>query len=316
MSLLVADVGGTNTRFELYEEARLTARVRYVNDDFESFDALLEAYLLAHGRPDSLCAAVAGRVDGGVVWMPNRGWELRERELRERLRAPVKLINDFHAQALAMPGLGSEDYRRLDSLDTHAERPQVVLGAGTGLGEAFLVPVAGELVVVPGEGGHGRYGPRGVRELRFLRWLMARYPGHVSVERVASGPGLVAAYDFLRGIEPRPAAMEREGAAAYIGRRAREGACALCVEAAEIFIDTLADEAATLAIKVNAGLVWLSGGVAPRLGALVERRFRAAFADKGRYRGWLETVPVRLVMHPDPGLLGAKIMAERIARCR
>ena len=189
---------------------------------------------------------------------------------------------------------------------------QVVLGAGTGLGEAYLIPEGDGWRVVPGEGAHGRFGPRDEREIGLLRYLMALYPGHVSVERVASGPGLVCAYDYLRGDAPRHPRMAEEVPGAVILEEGLAGRCPHAEGAIEIFLDTLADEAATVAIKCNAGMVYLSGGMAPRLLPRLAARFRAAFVDKGRYRSWLETIPIRLVVHPDPGLLGAQLAARAL----
>jgi glucokinase len=312
VKLLAADVGGTNSRLALYGPAGCLAHTHAKNDAYDDFTPILSTFVSTHGAPDAACFAVAGRVADGAVWMPNRGWTLRQSVLARIVGAPLVLINDFHAQALAVAQLSASDLVALDDNAAHPGAPRVVLGAGTGLGEALLLPVGDGWRVVPGEGAHGRFGPRDEREVGLLRFLMQDYPDHVSVERVASGPGLVAAYDYLRGDRPRHRRMETEVAAAVILDEGLAHRCPFAVGALEIFLDTLADEAATVAIKCNAGVDFLSGGIAPRLLPQMANRFRAAFCNKGRYGPWLRTVPVRLVVHPEPGLLGAKLAAQAL----
>ncbi len=312
MKLLAADIGGTNSRLALFGPDGCLVQERAQNDDFDGFAPILEAFVARHGRPDAACLAVAGRVDDGVVWMPNRGWTLYAEALSQVVGAPLCMINHFHAQPLAVAHLPSSDLVPLDDLAPVAGAARVVLGAGTGLGEAYLIPEGEDWRVVPGEGAHGRFGPRDEREIGLLRHLMTIFPDHVSVERVASGPGLVRAYDYLRGSTARHPRMADEVPGAVILEEGLAGRCPHAAGAIEIFLDTLADEAATVAIKCNAGMVYLSGGMAPRLLPRMAERFRAAFVNKGRYRSWLETIPIRLVVHPDPGLLGAQLAARAL----
>jgi len=312
MKFLAADIGGTNSRLALFGSEGCIVQERAQNDEFDGFTPILEAFVARHGKPDAACLAVAGRVDDGVVWMPNRGWTLRAEALAAVVDGPLCMINDFHAQALAVGQLSPSDLVPLDDLPPVSGAARVVLGAGTGLGEAYLIPEGEDWRVVPGEGAHGRFGPRDAREIGFLQYLMASFPDHVSVERVASGPGLVRAYDYLRGDAPRHPRMAEEVPGAVIIEEGLAGRCPHAVGAIEIFLDTLADEAATIAIKCNAGMVYLSGGMAPRLLPRMTDRFRAAFCNKGRYRSWLETIPIRLVVHPDPGLWGAQLAARAL----
>lgn len=314
MRLLVGDVGGTNTRLALLEDGVTTARLDARNTEHRGLDALVAGFTKAHGRPDAGCVAVAGPVRRGRVEMTNLAWRIDEAGLSTAAGAPCRIINDFHAQALAMPRLGPEHYETLggDDAALDATSPRVVIGPGTGLGEAFLIPGLDGWTAVPGEGGHTRYAPRTPREVALLEHFTARYGDHVSVERVVSGPGLVAIYDFARGEAPRLPAMAERDPAAVITDEALAGGDAHCVEAVEIFIGALGDEAANLALQVNAGLVYLTGGIPPRIRALLPGRLRAAFEAKGRYATWAKSIPIRLVLHPDPGLLGAQAMAERV----
>ncbi|MCA9527091.1 MAG: glucokinase [Myxococcales bacterium] len=314
MAVLVADVGGTHTRLARVEGGVMGTPWVAPSARVVDMATTLRAFVADAGPVAAACLAVAGPVFGQQVRLTNLGWSLDGADLAAALGVPVRLINDFHAQALAMPHLGPGDVEALDALTPALDRPIAVLGAGTGLGEAFVVPHRGQWIAVPGEGAHTRFAPRDAREIALLGFLMQRHPGHVSVERVVSGPGLVSVYDFLRGEAPPLAAMATEDPAAVITREALAGGDARCVEAVEIFVGVLGDEAASLALKVNAGVVYLTGGIPPRIAPLIRSGIRRAFETKGRYAAWAKTVPIRLVQHPDPGLLGARVMAESLGQ--
>lgn len=318
MRVLVGDVGGTNTRLALYDGPDRVVRAAYKNAEQRSLPELCGAFVAEHaaryGRPRAACIAIAGPVRRGAVVMTNLGWATDEVEMSAAIGARCRLINDFHAQALAMPALSAEDYETIGGHEAAVDEaaPRAVIGPGTGLGEAFLVPSPTGWIAVPGEGAHARFAPRNAREIALLRWLMALYPTHVSVERVVSGPGLESVYDFVRGEAPRLPDMATMEPAAVITREALAGGDAHCREAVDIFIGVLGDEAANLALKVNAGVVYLTGGIPPRIRELIRARIRDAFDTKGRYSGWTKTVPIRLVLHPDPGLVGARQMAASL----
>lgn len=314
MLILAGDIGGTNARLALYEEGALRARCTVSTPDYNGLGPIVEGFLAAErARPDAVCVGVAGPVRSGRARLTNVvDWTLDADELSAQIGAPFRLINDFHAQALAMPRLGPDDYEELGGDLPVPGAPMVVIGAGTGLGEAFLVPGPQGWLVMAGEGSHARFAPRNEREVGLLRDLWRDWPDHVSVERVVSGPGLVRIYDHFRGTEPRPPALQVEDPAPGITARALAGECPHCVAALELFVEAYADEAANLALKCNAGVVWLTGGITPRILPFVRRLFRPAFVAKGRYGAWLETVPVRVVLHPDAGLLGALAGAEEL----
>jgi glucokinase len=314
MRILVGDIGGTNARLALFENDVLVTQQIVSSATASSLTTLVDDFIKTHGQPDACCAGIAGPVLSGQVLMTNLGWTESEEVLTRVAGAPFRLINDFHAQALAMPHLEPGDYVPLDDLPFDDRRHMAVLGSGTGLGEGILARHGSDWVAVAGEGSHGRFGPQNDEQVGLLRHLMNQYPDHVSVERVASGPGLLAVYDYLRDQAPRHSAMVDDDPAAVIVREALNGHCAICVHTVEIFVDVLADEAASLALKCNAGLIYVSGGIPPRIMPFMTDRFRAAFENKGRYRYLLEATPVRVVTHPDPGLMGAKIMAEQMLR--
>lgn len=320
MRVLVGDVGGTNTRLALYDGAEAVAGFEVRNAAHAGLAQIAAGFVAEHGarhgRPQAACIGIAGPVRRGAVVMTNLGWRTDEAEMSAAVGAPCRLINDFHAQALAMPRLAPGDYESIggDESRVEADAPRAVIGPGTGLGEALLVPGPAGWIAVPGEGAHTRFAPRDDREIGLLRFLMARHPDHVSVERVVSGPGLVSVYDYLRGEAPRLPAMASDDPAAVITREALAGGDPHCAAAVAIFVGVLGDEAASLALKVNAGVVYLTGGIPPRIAPLIRSGIRRAFEAKGRYSAWAKTVPIRLVRHPDPGLLGARVMAESPGR--
>lgn len=314
MRTLIGDIGGTNTRLAIADGGHIVRRVTWPSEG--GLEPLLDRFLTEQAeRIQAACLAVAGPVFGGAVHLTNLGWRLDAARLSARLGVPVRLINDFHAQALAVTALTPQDWVELAPTrqsDQVAGDCIAVLGAGTGLGEAILAPGEHGWVVVAGEGSHKRFAPRNTQEIELLRAFAARYGEHVSVERVASGPGLVAIYDHLRGSAPRHPAMQQMAPAAVITREALAGGCPTCQATVDIFIGVLADEAAGVALQCNAGAVYLGGGIAPRLLPLLRCRFRPAFESKGRYGPWLATLPVRVLTHPDPGLLGARIAAQAL----
>ena len=314
MRLLTGDIGGTNARLAFFEGQELLAQETVPSASASGLGEIVHRFIQRHGKPDACCAGVAGPVLSGRVLMTNLGWEEHEAQLTEVAGAPFRMINDFHAQAIAMPYLKPGDYIPLDNLKYDEGRHMAVLGPGTGLGEAILARDGNRWVAVSGEGSHGRFGPQDEEQIGLLRHLMAKYPEHVSVERVVSGPGLINVYDYLRGSEPRHPAMETENPAAVIVREALAGSCKICIKTVEIFVDALADEAASLSLKCNAGMVFVSGGIPPRIMPFMAERFRRGYENKGRYRYMLEKTPIRVVTHPDPGLMGARIMAEQMAR--
>jgi glucokinase len=269
---------------------------------------------------DRACIAVAGPVEGGEAHLTNRGWTVREGELAELLRIPrVRVINDFEALGHSLAFLGEADRLAIQEGIRNAKGPMLLLGAGTGLGQAVVVPRAAELGVdvLATEGGHATFAARTEEEWALQRHLAARH-GHVSWERVLSGSGLHAVYRFLvetgRCEEDRAtaAAMSLQDPAAVVTARGAEDLDPCCRRALDIFMACYGARAGDAALAAGAtGGVSIAGGIAPRIATvLVERSdFLDAFLDKGRLEPWLRTVPVHVVMRRDAALLGAAVAA-------
>ncbi|MBI3993567.1 MAG: glucokinase, partial [Candidatus Lambdaproteobacteria bacterium] len=224
----------------------------------------------------------------------------------------VRFVNDFTAVCHAIPHLRPDDVQAVGGGRALAGHPIAVLGAGTGLGEGILVPHGDAFLVVPSEGGHTDFAPRSALEIRLLTYLTEKF-NRVSYERIVSGPGLVNLYEFLRdreGMAENPGVreeMRRDSAPPVISRHGLARSDALCERALDLFCSIYGAEAGNLALKVLArGGVYLAGGIAAKVIArLREGGFRQGFEHKGRYTAFLETVPTLVIVHPQPGLMGA-----------
>jgi len=321
MRVLAGDIGGTTTRLALMEGPAVLHQRRYPSGEFQEFAHVLAAFLAEAPQPfpEAGCLAVAGVVHGNRVRATNLPWTLDGEEIRDafRLRRLV-LINDFQAAAWGVTRVGPEHLVSLGGGAPDPEGPRAILGAGTGMGQALVIPCSDGLKVLPSEGGHADFAPGNRMEIRLLEHLMEDFP-HVSVERVLSGSGLVAIYRFLARDSGMPEdsevarAMALEDPAAVVTRHALAGTAPLCVEALSMFCSAYGSEAGNLALKCLAtGGVYIAGGIAPRiLPVLTAGGFREAFEAKGRMAGVLREIPVHVVTHPEPGLLGAGFIALR-----
>ncbi len=341
MRLLAGDIGGTKALLALYEgEAGALTRVRkerIPSNDHESLEALVAAFLAQESPENSrapvdlACFAIAGPVADDRCQTTNLPWVIDARHLEEHLRIPsVTLLNDFAAIAHGVLHLDADQCVVLTDLPVDPMGPVAILGAGTGLGEAILVPTPDGPRVLPSEGGHVDFGPRDELEVSLLRFLLERHD-RVSVERVVSGLALPSIYEFVvtRHLAPEdPAVRQRmkdEDPGAVIGTLAVEAKSpdggegdAACVRTMEIFVSLYGSEAGNLALKaVPTGGLYVAGGIAPKILPLLEDgRFMTAFRSKGRMAKLLETIRVTVVTEPEVGLLGAVAYAESLARAR
>lgn len=312
--ILAGDIGGTNTRLGLFDAAGLepAALGIFPSREHGSLRELVAAFLEAHPeRVDRACLGVAGPVeDGRRVDATNLAWRVDADDLRRVIGAvPVRLLNDLEANAYGLAALGEGDFEVLQPGLADARGNAAVVSAGTGLGEAGLFWDGARHHPFATEGGHTELGPRGELQVELYRWLAARH-GHVSYERVCSGPGLVNCLAFL---------ADRRGVAApdgldapAISSAALAGSDPLAVAALDLFVDVYGAEAGNMALKVMArGGVFLGGGIAPRiLPKLRDGAFVAAFRDKGRFRDLLGQVPIRVILNDRAALLGAALCAQ------
>jgi glucokinase len=306
MRILAGDIGGTKTILRCVGPDGEAIERRYESGDYSTFDDLLGEFLsLVDGPVDAACFAVAGPVIAGRGDVTNLSWVIEAEPLASNFPiGRVSIINDFHAVALGVPLLGRDDCLSIHKGSRVQEAPIAILGAGTGLGEAF-VTFAGEVwTVIPSEGGHADFAPQDERQAQLYIELHKRH-GHVSWERLVSGQGLVNIFTFLGGKEDDPARVAELAT----------GGDALALEAMAMFVDVYGAEAGNMALRVLArGGVFLAGGVAAKnVRFFTDGRFVEAFVRKGRFRELLEGIPVDLIVNERVGLLGAAEMARRTA---
>jgi len=309
---LVADIGGTNIRFALVPEGSSEPQqeVSMLCADFRGLEEAARRYLSTVGVPSVSEAAfdVATAVTGDFIKLTNSPWAFSIEQTRRVLGLTrLVVINDFTALALALPDLAPRELRQLGGGTAVAAAPLALIGPGTGLGVSGLLPGAapGQWVPLQGEGGHVSLAAANRREADVLQALRDTF-GHASAERAVSGQGLEALHAAIGRLDSLPTRTSLS--AAEISRRALAGSDARCVEVLDLFCGFLGNVAGNLALTLGArGGVYIGGGIVPRLGdAFMRSRFRACFEDKGRFRAYLEAIPV-FVIHADvsPALLGA-----------
>lgn len=325
--LIAADVGGTKTLIGLF--ARGTPRPAPLatrslpTGDYAGIGAMLSAFLAdvsadaALPRIEAAALGVAGPVVDGRAQLTNVGWALSAREVSAQLGTPrVVLLNDLAAMAASVEVLRADERASLQDGVPDASGPAAVIAAGTGLGQALLPRVDGRLQPLATEAGHADFAARTDREVGLLRFLRERY-GRAEVEQVLSGPGLANLHRFTHTGAPCGAGIDadRADAPAAISREGLDGRCAACREALDLFVEAYGAEAGNLALRSlpTAGL-FVGGGIAPRiLPALREKRFLAAFRAKAPMHDLLARIPVTVILNPDAGLIGAAVVAERLA---
>ncbi|MEM6989065.1 MAG: glucokinase [Myxococcota bacterium] len=329
MRVLAGDIGGTTARLAICEVDGSTVRrdiqAVYGSQSYDSLEQIAREFIASNSvEVHVACFGVPGPVRGRRAQTTNLPWQLDADELERNLAIKsVHLINDLEATARGLATLAAADFLELRPGAPGASGNQGMLAAGTGLGEAGLRWDGRRHRAFASEGGHTDFAPTTEREDALLQWLRAKFGGHVSWERVVSGPGLVNLYEFLQTSKPTEAnkaiadaiANGNDGPEAIVVGATRDGD-PRCVEVLEWFMELWGSEAGNVALKYLAtGGMFLAGGIAPKIvKQLAASRFIERFDDKGRLRSLLETVPIRIVTNDSTTLQGAAHLAARRAR--
>lgn len=323
MRVLAGDIGGTHTRLALARVAggqvSLERVERYRNADHPALEPILADFIAASGSVDRCCLAVAGPTDGQHVALTNLAWRIDAQAIAAQFHVPhARLINDFAAVGWGLNTLGAEDVTVLQAGQVQPQAPRLALGAGTGLGVSLCVwhesLQGGHHRPLASEGGHIGFAPVDAQQNRLLAFLQGLH-GRVSVERILSGPGLVALYRFCLHEAGLPEAgnllLAAPDPAQAIGNAGLQGSDANATTVLKLFASILGQTAGDLALVARAeGGIYLAGGIAPKLlPALQISDFQAGFNAKGRFADWTRQQQVSVILDPDIGLKGAAVAA-------
>lgn len=338
--LLAGDIGGTKTILELVELAPTGKLHRlhqetYPSQEYADLVPMIEQFLASAAqtgempKPDKACLAIAGPVLHNTAKLTNLPWVLETGRLQQELGiAQIRLINDFAAVGYGVLGLQSQDIHTLQTGELDPSAPIAVIGAGTGLGEGFLIRLGDDRYqVFPSEGGHIDFSPRNALEFELQQYLLRKYElDRVSVERVVSGQGVVAIYQFLRDRQELPESPELSkivkaweqdqinvSPAAAISKAAQEKSDRLSQQTLKLFIEAYGAAAGNLALKLLPyGGLYIAGGIAVKnLTFMQEGSFLEAFSAKGRISPLMTRIPIHIILNEQVGLLGAAICAAR-----
>ena len=316
--ILAGDIGGTKTNLGLFRRGKkrpvLKVLETYPSGAAPSLEHIVKSFLGKHQvRISKACFGIAGPVIGGRVKTTNLPWDVSEARMQRQLQfSHVSLINDLTATALAVPFLSRKELFPLNKARGRKGQNIAIIAPGTGLGTGFLIPWEGKHIPISSEGGHVDFAPNSKIEVELWEYLSKEY-GHVSIERILSGPGLVKIYSWLKdsGRYREPAWLtnrikEMEAAAAISEVGLADGH-PLCVEALNVFVSVLGAAAGNLALTaMTTGGVYLGGGIPPKiLPKLQEPLFIQAYKNKGRFTKLLEKIPVKVILNPKAALLGA-----------
>ena len=338
--LLAGDIGGTKTILRLVEfsetlELKTLYEESFRSGDFPDLVPIVQKFLTTanSSTPEKACFAIAGPVVENTAKLTNLAWFLDTNRLSQELGIlSISLINDFAAVGYGIFGLTKQDLLTLQVGKYQPAAPMAVIGAGTGLGQGFLIKQDNQYQVFPSEGGHADFAPRNELEFQLLKYLGDKHDiQRVSVERVVSGLGITSIYQFLRDrkiatespeIAQAVRTWEQEAQTtektvdpgALIGAAALQKSDRLSEQTMQLFIKAYGAEAGNLALKLLPyGGLYIAGGIAPKILPLMENgSFLLNFIQKGRMRSLLEEIPVHIILNQQVGLIGAALSASRL----
>ena len=309
MELVAADIGGTHARFALAEVedggvVELGEALTLRTGDYAGLPEAWQAFADHLGRPlpNAAALAFAYPVENGLPQLTNMPWTVDARTLPEDLGIVDHVIlNDFSAIGHAVATLDPSHFVRIAGPETPLPQRGVisVVGPGTGLGVGLVIREDGRHRVIASEGGNMDFSPHDELDDRLMAALRRQY-GHVSAERVISGPGLRDIYEAIAESEA-PFGDDRD-----LWKAALESSDTNAAAALERFCLCLGAFAGNIALAHGANALVLAGGLGLRLAQYLPiSGFAKRLVAKGDYRSILEQLPVKLIAHPEPGLYGA-----------
>ncbi|MDO8413133.1 MAG: glucokinase [Gallionellaceae bacterium] len=321
--ILAGDIGGTKTLLQISTAGNTYAPLlqkSYRSTDYADLPEMLDGFLHEAGisKIATACFALAGPVNSRQVQLTNLPWQVDADAIAARFAIPqIKLINDFEAVGWGIALLASADLLTLQTGHVQTQGTRLTVGAGTGLGVGWMSWHNNACTVHASEGGHMDFAPTDGTQYELLRYLQQRH-SHVSYERIVSGPGLLAIYEFLRDsgravpTAQLVAAMAQEDGAAVIAHHAQQDTEPIARLALDLFMSIYGAFVGNVALMMlPRGGIYIAGGIAAKITpAMQQGAFLRAFHDKGRFADLLKTLPLHIVLNPQVGLLGANAAAQ------
>jgi glucokinase len=318
--ILAGDIGGTKTNIALFETngsevGSVIRQQKFPSGRYDSLEAILAEFIgEAESTFTAACFGIAAPVIQSNAKTPNLNWTVKSESLAQLLKIDrVGLINDLEATAYGIPALTASQLLTLNAGEAKPDGHRALIAAGTGLGMAGIFYREGHYYPIPSEGGHADYAPRTPIEIELLTYLTKKFGGHVSYERVLSGPGLFNVYSFLRDSgdfkEPSWLAEQIQSGdkTAAVSVAALENKSELAVRALDMFVSAYGAMSGNLALLMMAsGGLYVGGGIAPKIREkLKDGTFMKAFTDKGRFSAVLANMPVHIILEDKTALFGA-----------
>ncbi len=303
---IVMDVGGTNVRIgSLDETASINNIEAWLCRDFPDPEAVLSTYFEKYElRNPHVCMAIASPIEGDQISMINHSWSFSKKALQAQFSlASLNIINDYHATAMSVNSLTDDEITQVGGGEISRNQPYLVCGIGTGLGVAIATRFDNKVHVLPGEGGHVDFAPNSDYEVEIWKYFQSNY-GHVSAERILSGPGLKELYQaicMIEGLEYTPRSAEE------ISELGANEDMACCAKTLKCFCEMFGSFCGNIALITSAfGGIYIGGGVVPSIkDYFIKSNFRERFEQKGRYRSFNEKIPTFIITQQHPGLIGA-----------
>jgi glucokinase len=318
--ILAGDIGGTKTNLALFKVENnileMQAQQQFSSKEFSSLTEVIVAFEEQTSMPkiEAACFGIAGPIIDGHCRTTNLPWDISTEDLQKHLDVDkVRLMNDLEATAYGMLYLPEDEFVDLNPTGRPLNGNRAVIAAGTGLGEAMLYYDGTHYHPIGSEGGHSDFAPVTAQQDELLKWMRKRYPGHVSYERILSGPGIYTLYEYLSesGFASEPVSMmhipEGKDRSAMVSECALTERDPLCLEALRMFAEIYGSEAGNLALKsMSLGGVYIGGGIAPKiLEVMTNNHFMNGFTSKGRFEEMLRGMQVKISLNPETALLGA-----------
>ncbi len=323
--ILSGDAGGTKTELALFKNTngklQQVISEKYISKDFSGLSKIIESFLKGTDHKiESACIGIAGTVIDGIGRSTNLPWILDERHLASDLNIETfKLANDLEIIAKAVTVLEQKDVITIyDGDGKKKEGNKVVLAPGTGLGQAALIYENGKYITVATEGGHSDFAASNELEFELYKYSKKKY-GHVSYERIASGPGIINVFNFLKDInysnvsDDLSKKLSSGDEAEVISTEALNKKSRICEKTMDIFASALGAKAGNSVLNYKAtGGVYIGGNIAlMNIDKLIDGAFLNSYLNKGRLSFLTEMTPVHVIKDKSIGLLGAALIASQ-----